>query len=497
MATFKACVQKQRKDGFWPVYIRVTHNRNVQYIKTDKVVAGKGLAKDGTIRDPFVMEYCMRKIIGYGERLNRVDIRKWSGREVVDWLLHGEEDICFSDYARKYVSRLAETGHVRNAKSYDLALRHLERFMGTERIMFSHLSARLLERWIKSMEGTHRAKEHYPVCLRQVYKAALMEFNDYENGDLRIWTNPWLKVRIPKADKAEQLAITPEECRAFFSFPLPESNYKVSVPELGRDVAMMVLCLAGINAADIYALRKADCTGGIIRYRRAKTRNSRADGAYIEMRIPPILSDVVAKHSAPDDDPFLFGFHRRMTTLDSFVANVNVGIRRICEAMGMERGYSTYTFRHTWATVAQNDVHASLSEVAFAMNHSAGFGVTRGYVKADFTPAWELNEKVVDFIFFSDAKSAQRRHEETEEMEPIRARFSTKDLVRAEAFFQGRRIAHVEDIGFSSLDAVFRSLVTQFPDDIPRWSVVIFRVELPDKGEVTVYQRQKGKGHLF
>ena len=27
MATFKACVQKNGKDGFYPVYIRVTHHR--------------------------------------------------------------------------------------------------------------------------------------------------------------------------------------------------------------------------------------------------------------------------------------------------------------------------------------------------------------------------------------------------------------------------------------------------------------------------------------
>ena len=29
MATFKACVQKERKDGFYPVYIRVTHQIKV------------------------------------------------------------------------------------------------------------------------------------------------------------------------------------------------------------------------------------------------------------------------------------------------------------------------------------------------------------------------------------------------------------------------------------------------------------------------------------
>lgn len=45
MATFKVIVQKQRNDGFWPVYIRITHNRGVKYIRTDKIVDSKGVDK--------------------------------------------------------------------------------------------------------------------------------------------------------------------------------------------------------------------------------------------------------------------------------------------------------------------------------------------------------------------------------------------------------------------------------------------------------------------
>ena len=43
MATLKACVQKMRNDGFFPVYIRVTHSRTTQYIKTDKMVTKREL----------------------------------------------------------------------------------------------------------------------------------------------------------------------------------------------------------------------------------------------------------------------------------------------------------------------------------------------------------------------------------------------------------------------------------------------------------------------
>ena len=52
MATLKACVQKMRNDGFFPVYIRVTHNRTTQYIKTDKMVTSEncqGVRKSPTL----------------------------------------------------------------------------------------------------------------------------------------------------------------------------------------------------------------------------------------------------------------------------------------------------------------------------------------------------------------------------------------------------------------------------------------------------------------
>lgn len=64
--------------------------------------------------------------------------------------------------------------------------------------------------------------------------------------------------------------------------------------------------------------------------------------------------------------------------------------------MGMKKEdfYCYYTFRHTWGTIAQNDCDANLYEVAFGMNHSHGLNITRGYVKLDFTPAWELNAKL-------------------------------------------------------------------------------------------------------
>ena len=497
MATFKTCVQKQRVDGFYPVYIRVTHNRKQGYIKTTKVVEKKSVSKTNEVRDVAVLSYCDNLIKSYNQRLNEQPIAQWTLKEVLAFLQTEESDASFSDYAKVHIARMVNEGHERNSKNYKLAVAHLERYMGTTQIMFSYLTTAVLQRWIGTLSQKKRAKEMYPVCVRQIFKAALIELNDEERGVCRIKFNPWLKIQIPKSDTAEQRAISAEACREFFNRPLPESKMISSLPELGRDVAKLVLCLGGINTVDLFNMRKSDYRHGALCYKRAKTRHSRRDEAYIEMRVEPFIMSVFEKYLAPEGDEYLFNFHERYCDSDSFSANVNNGIKKICKDMGMQKEdyYCVYTFRHTWGTIAQNDCDANLYEVAFGMNHSHGLNVTRGYVKIDFTPAWELNAKVIDFVFFSNAPSKQGKAKDVEQPEDKLFRLSKKMMVYARAYFKGEVIAELTDIGFGTVDAVIGALAEKIRSDIPVGCEVQFRIRNVDSGREIVYERTKGKGN--
>ena len=119
MATFSACVRNQRKDGYYPVYIRISHKSAPDYIKTDKLVNAKGLTKSKDIKDPFVVKYCADRIAEYIEKLNKVDIRNWTVKEVKAYLLSSDEDICFSDYARKYYAAMFNAGQVEKPRDFD------------------------------------------------------------------------------------------------------------------------------------------------------------------------------------------------------------------------------------------------------------------------------------------------------------------------------------------------------------------------------------------
>ena len=150
----------------------------------------------------------------------------------------------------------------------------------------------------------------------------------------------------------------------------------------------------------------------------------------------------------------------------------------------MEHG-SGYTFRHTWATVAQNECGASLAEVDFGLNHAHKTKLARTYVKIDFTPAWILNEKVVEKIFFTEEIS--RAH--TEKRDNHFERFSFKQLIKGTLYFRGKIMKTVEDVGFNNVEEVISILMKDLPDTIPTRSMVQIRIENKDKQQTQDYTR--------
>lgn len=154
--------------------------------------------------------------------------------------------------------------------------------------------------------------------------------------------------------------------------------------------------------------------------------------------------------------------------------------------MKHEDAYSGYTFRHTWATVAQNECGATLNDVDFGLNHAGKTRLARTYVKVDFTPAWELNEKVIEKIFFTEDKTSANKNNEPENNF---FRFSAKQLIKGTLYFKGKILASVEDIGFNNIEEVIAHLMKDLPDTIPPRSMVLIRIENKDKGQKQDYSR--------
>ena len=332
MATLKAIVKAKMKNGMYNVYIRFTQNRQFSYFRTSWMVNEKGLSDDKKdIIDPFVIQQTSVLIDKFYTRLNQVDSSNWSASEVLQFVQDFDKDMSFSDYARKHIDKLIARGQERTSRNYKWAIQHMERFAQTDNIMFSRLTSAFLNRWIEALAETNRCKEQYPVCMREVYKAALKEFNDEELGIVKI-KNPWGNVTIPRSDIPEKRAIPASKLRAFFNVVPDRSRFTNPLMEVGQDVALISFGMCGLNAVDIFNAKKDQYVNGIFHYERQKTKKTRSDNGYFEVRVPEFIKPTFEKYLSKDPkSPWLFNFHERLSTSDSFCANVNIGIKQVWE----------------------------------------------------------------------------------------------------------------------------------------------------------------------
>ena len=102
----------------------------------------------------------------------------------------------------------------------------------------------------------------------------------------------------------------------------------------------------------------------------------------------------------------------------------------------------------------------------------------------DYSPAWELNDKVIDYIFFSNKEPGHNG-----ETEGTFERMSKYNLIRGEMFINGECISIIEDTGFSNVEQVITLLLTSIPDETPRPTKVQIKISNLDKQQTQLYQR--------
>ena len=64
-------------------------------------------------------------------------------------------------------------------------------------------------------------------------------------------------------------------------------------------------------------------------------------------------------------------------------------------------GLTTYYARHTWASIAFNNLGIPKDVVSLALGHSFGVRVTDTYINADLSRVDEANRRVIDYVLYN------------------------------------------------------------------------------------------------
>ena len=407
MAKFTPCIRYKRSDGLHPVFIRVFHNRDIQYIKTGLFVTNKGLktvydkkgkGKDEII-DKVVLQKCLKIISEYSDRINRMNANIIDCNTLIDEIKNETTELSFTDYAIKFIDGMINQGRENPAKNYKTAVKKLHEHIGKENVVFNELTGAVISAWSNKLTGLVRGKGLYLSAIKTIFDAGVNEYNDYEQDIVRIRTNPFKKIAIPKHRPPKKRSVSADIVKKVL-FSDISTFRESSRKELAQDVGKMIFCLAGINAADLNDFGKNVLNRKTWKlcYNRKKTRDKSDSDAYTEITVPELIRPLFDKYAS---EKRLLCFAERYSDENSFVKAVNIGLGEICDELNIEENVTTYVFRHTWATIAQNQCGASTEMVAFALNHASAHKITEGYIQKDYSPIDVLNKKVIDYVLES------------------------------------------------------------------------------------------------
>jgi integrase len=418
MATFKINVFKhqQRKDGTFPVSIRVTWKRNSAYINTEYRVHKKQLTKNYELKDPFIVRELNNRIAKFEEikvQKLKENIEFYTAKELAAFLTQQSKnggDICFTDFAEKYIENL-KPGY---KTTFTATLNNLKDFTGSDKILISEITSSFLlsfEKFLKSERELTRLNQFgrpvetttapssdatirkYMSNIRAIFNAAMDEYNDEDRGELVIKHYPFRKYKIKSLPETKKRNLSIEEIRRIQAIP---DSQLTDRGKLGRDVFLLSFMLVGTNAVDLYEMPSGAIKDGRITYNRQKTTDRRVDRAEISIKIEPEVLELVEKYKG---DERAFRFHELYTTSRIFYSNINKGLKVVAQAAGLDVPLSTYYARHSWASIARNDCRISKDDVHLALNHvDDKTRITDIYIARDWSIIDDANRKVLDYL---------------------------------------------------------------------------------------------------
>ena len=397
--TLKALIRKgkMRADKTWNVLIRLTYDRRVKYIATNEFVEKKDITASGRIKNMAVVERCEDLIRVYRKRIGELnlEVNAMDIDDVVRYVTmkRNAGGLSFTGYAEKWL----EESEAKGKKNYRSAVNALKRFVGREEIMFDEVTVNLMRGFEKWLGDKPRAASLYCSAIVKMFNDAREYYND-EDNDVVLIKHSLRRYHAPKPAVAEKRALPLEVVRRIFALPYDGKGTKgrCSVHDLALDCYRLSFCLMGMNSADLWAAE--DYEDGMIVYHRAKTKDRRSDGAEMRVVVPDVVRDVFERWRDADGER-VFSFHCRFSTPENLNKSINEGLKAVGREVGVE-GLQFYSARHSMATIALNDAGISKWLVNDMLCHvDPAMKVTELYIKKDYRPINEANERLMMYVF--------------------------------------------------------------------------------------------------
>jgi integrase/recombinase XerD len=375
--TYKIILDKRRpkKDGLYPVKIRVTLNRIQKYypIGIDLIESDFERIQNSSVRKE--LRVIKNKIIKWESKANNVleSLSPFSFEEF-KLKLYEESSIVIPDLYALFdfkINLLQEKGKVSTRNIYNEAKNSFKNFKS--KVSLVEITPGFLERYEANMLESGRSIttiSMYIRCLRSIYNEAI------DDGLVNRKHYPFGKKKFqPKAPKNIKKALTIQQIKSIIEYEVVEGTNQ----QLAKDMWLLSYYCNGMNIKDILNLKFRDLQGGSIHYERQKTASTNQSSKPIIVTLIPEAVEIVDrwKNKKTSLDDFVFDIYKHDMTAETkqqvkhqFIKTVNKYMKRIGAKIGYDKPLTTYAARHSYATILKRS-GAPLGFISEALGHKS------------------------------------------------------------------------------------------------------------------------------
>ncbi|MCE8924906.1 MULTISPECIES: site-specific integrase [Bacteroidaceae] len=254
------------------------------------------------------------------------------------------------------------------AAAYKSTRSSLAKFLDGSDIRMLEIDLRFIRRYEDFLYNNGVAENtvsYYLRNLRTLYNQAVVD-GYHPHGEY-----PFVKAQTRPA-KTVKRALSREDLQALANLKLEDA------PELkfARDLYLFSFYAQGMAFVDIVLLKKSDIYNGVLTYSRHKSKQ------FIRIAVTPQMQELMDKYET--EGKYVFPIIRdnsssEYTQYRLALGRINRHLKRIAAMIDVKIPLTTYTARHTWATLAR-DCGAPVSVISAGLGHTSE-EMTRIYLK--------------------------------------------------------------------------------------------------------------------
>lgn len=283
-----------------------------------------------------------------------------------------------------YLLRSLRIGTARNYRRVETSLKH---YLNGKDLLFSEIDSIFADSyndWLMEKGMLRNSASFHMRILRAVYNNGVKKgLTDQQYPFREVYTG---------VDKTRKRAISADMIRRLINLDIDDTN----ILSRTRDFFLFSLFTRGMAFVDIAYLKKKDIVGDRLVYERQKT------GQTLVIQIEKEVREIIDKYKERNlESRYLFPILTKEDEKEKYqeyeraLCGYNYRLGKLSEMLGGGIKLTSYTARHTWATIAM-ELDVPLSVISAGMGHTSE-RTTRIYLESlNYGKIDSANRKILD-----------------------------------------------------------------------------------------------------